>query len=171
MQTNKIKTYTIILKAIAFAVALLAIESTSCGQVYQVGVNPLSQTNTALGNLDGANTNAVVTTASATNYYITIPACDRFGDVCMQVSFRLLSGAATDVCKTVFDASADGTNWIPSWAVISTAANGTTTVSGLTNITLNSIGFLRLAYFTNATAVSVTNLMINACYKPLRYGR
>ncbi len=133
----------------------------------QYGATALVQTNGIA--LDGSSTtNQCIGVNSATNYTQTIP-LTKYGDIGLQMSFKLMAAGTTAV-TAVFDGSGDGVNWVPSAVVFPVTASGTTAVSGYTNVTLNSLGYLRLNYITNGNNAVLTNLNLRVVYKPNRYG-
>jgi hypothetical protein len=142
-----------------------------CHAIDDFTARALSQTNTARGKLDGVSTNAVCPATAATNYYITLPQVQNYGDLIVTFGCKQLSGSATDNCKCVIDGSDDGVIFNrPSLAVITVAASGTTFVLGGTNIVINSMGAVRVAYVTNGCATIMTNITVKAVYKPKRFG-
>jgi hypothetical protein len=145
------------------------------------GLRVLQMTNTALAfqGLAGPwdpngvwNTNAALATAAATNYYIPIQTAsttgDGYGDITVSWGFKQMSGAATDVCKADIQASGNGNDWIDGYYVLSLAANGTTRVFTNATITVNALPYLRLAWVSNATATTMTNITFEVFYKNYR---
>ncbi len=140
---------------------------TSAGNILQVV--PLSQTNSALPSvlLDG-NTNCSVATAVATNYFITVPNTAKWGEVYVNLAYKL-SGSGTDTSILHLSGSGDGSNYV-ALADISVAGAGTAFVSGGTNLVINSLPYVRVDYLTNATARTMSGITVKVTYKPSRFG-
>lgn len=137
-------------------------------QATQYTASALVQTN-GIG-LDGTNVNAILTGSAITNYYQMVSAT-KYGDVGVFLQFKLMT-AGSGAVTALLDGSADGVNWMTNYATLAVTANGTTTVNGYTNITMNSLGYLRFNALTNAntgTAIA-TNILVRIVYKPSRFG-
>lgn len=94
--------------------------------------------------------------ASITNSTVraTIPATK--GDtLALQVSVTL-AGAGTSAVVCKFDESVDGTNWESSAHSVSVTASGTSTITTVANISVGSIGYLRLSSVENPNAQVAT---------------
>jgi hypothetical protein len=83
-----------------------------------------------------------------------------------------LDGAGTNNVVLTFDRSVDGTNWDTKDPYVFTVPNtGTTTVNWLTNLTVDTMGYIRLKTIVNGTAgQAMTNLTIKAATKPKLQG-
>lgn len=73
-------------------------------------------------------------------------------------SFKLTASGTAGPVYTL-QKSYDGTNW-ESALTFSNAANGTTLVSGWTNLTLNQFGYVRVSEITNNSVRDITNLCV-----------
>lgn len=130
--------------------------------IYTNLFSPVGVITNACTNLCTINVN------TASNYTQTI-GMTKWDQCALQLNAKLMA-AGTSLITAVFDASCDGTNWIPGYQVLQVPGNGTTTVTTSTNVTMNSIGYLRLNYVTNANNAILTNLTILVTTKPSRTG-
>jgi len=143
-----------LLSMIAFA-ALLLTAPVAQAQSYNLTTAGFAAT----FNIAGASTN---TTVSATNgSAITI----RGGVfLAIQPTFKLTeAGTSTVVLK--FDESVDGSTWKIASRSISVAANGTTTVGTVLNITDACANFFRLSQIENPNTGALTNIVLKYAYK------
>ncbi len=139
------------------------------GHAQQNYNTPLTQTNAAMGRLDGTNANAAVPAGTVTNLFIDIPNVSDNDYTTIQVSYKLAS-SGTEVNNTLIDASSDHTNWVV-WAVLPTTSAGTAIATSATNIFWGPMLFGRVRYFTNTSAAAVSNLKINPGQKFRARGR
>lgn len=108
---------------------------------------------------------STLTTAVATNIG-TIIDCRYNRNVGIYVQ-AAGSNTTTAAITAVFNQSLDGVNFdsltprVVTFALINTTTAGTTT-----NYDVGAIGFLKLAYVTNAAAVGVSNLVVQYSLKP-----
>jgi hypothetical protein len=111
-------------------------------------------------NIAGASTN---TTVSATNgSAITMRGSQPF--LAIQPTFKLTeAGTSTVVFK--FDESVDGSTWKIASRNISVAANGTTTVGTVLNITDAGGNFFRLSQIENPNTGALTNIVVKYASK------
>jgi hypothetical protein len=110
-------------------------------------------------NIAGASTN---TTVSATN-----GAAITIGNgvyVAIQPTFKLTE-AGTSTVVFNFDESVDGSTWKVASRTISVAANGTTTVGTVLNITDAAAKFFRLSQIQNPNTGALTNIVVKYAYK------
>lgn len=89
-----------------------------------------------------------------------------YSNVAIQVSFKL-SGSGTSNIVASFAKSVDGTTFETTPSVtVTVAASGTTTVSGVSNVALGGVGWLKLVSVTNAnTPSTVAELSIKTAVK------
>jgi len=110
-------------------------------------------------NIAGASTN---TTVAATN-----GAAITIGNgvyLAIQPTFKLTeAGTSTVVLK--FDESVDGSTWKIASRSISVAANGTTTVGTVLNITDAAAKFFRVSQIENPNTGALTNIVVKYAYK------
>lgn len=129
----------------------------------------------------GQSTNlALQTTYNATGFvayttntakYIDIP-CRNFAEVGIQITAKgAASPGGTNLTRFLFNYSADGTTWTTSNpTTIDLVINGTNVISSYANISVGSMGFIRLTE-TRVTGINhVTNIVITPAYKPWRTG-
>jgi hypothetical protein len=113
---------------------------------------------TVTSNIAAASTNSP---ASA------VRAVTRNRHAAIATSFAM-TGAGTPNVVFSFSRSADGTNYetTPS-LVITNAANGTNTVTSITNLDLGAAGWLKLVSVANTNAsTAITNLAVKVSTKP-----
>jgi hypothetical protein len=153
------------MKKILFSlIGLLAFALVAPAQQYTVSS---VGTNTATAILNGTTNHVVNATTNALGYPIT---CTKFGDVGIQVVFKLTASGTTAVIFK-FSESLDGVNYVANTArTLSVTPAGTAVVTGLTNQVLNGIGYLRLDTIENANSTDVTNLSVMLVTKPSRFG-
>jgi hypothetical protein len=103
---------------------------------------------------------------ATSNYNLTIGA-QKYKEVGISATWKL-DGAGTDVSTITFDQSLDGSTWSTVGSSTLAAANaGTTTVTYVTNITMNAKGYIRLKSMVNGTSgQAITNLTISYSLKP-----
>lgn len=139
----------------------------------QFGPTSLCQTNGTGGTnlLNGTSGTMAVAGGAATNLYISIPKVAKYRYISVFFASKQMSGTAADVNVCHLDFSPDGstTNWM-NLADISNTAATTTIVKGNTNLDLPSIGYVRVAYITNACATIMTNVSLTVTYKPSLFG-
>lgn len=114
----------------------------------------------------GTNNIAAATTNSSEAIVIGLA---KYDEVAIDVKFKLIGSGTSDVVFRL-DESLDGINWLANRRTITVTAAGTGTVYFCTNITVNSLGYLRLNQRENPNASAVTNLQIRAYAKPRRTG-
>ena len=114
----------------------------------------------------GTNNVAAATTNSSVAQIIGLT---RFDSAVFEVNFKL-TGAGTSAVVYKIDESADGTNWVTNTRSLSVTANGGTTVVGLTNFTVNSVGYLRWNVIEQPNANALTNHVVRVWTKPRRNG-
>jgi hypothetical protein len=93
--------------------------------------------------------------------------CRKAEFVALQFSFKLM-GAATDNVTMGIEPSVDGTSYATiagERAVYVLAANGTTTVTGVTNMTAAGYGYFRISGITNGAAQIMTNISVKYSIK------
>lgn len=110
----------------------------------------------------GTNNIPAATTNTATTYTL-----GRFPGSQTAISADVkLNGAGTSAVTFIFDRSLDGSNWDTGTTyTLSITANGTNTVTGITNLTVGGVGYLRLKSLGNANASAVTNLTMKYTVK------
>jgi hypothetical protein len=113
---------------------------------------------------------SVITAASNTNVYLTVPALDARKSTEVALAFTYhYTGAGADVVTATLEKSVDGTYWAtaaPSIASLAMAGNGTTKVTYATNIAMGGFGYLRIANIANAHAtLDASNIVVKATYK------
>lgn len=108
---------------------------------------------------------STLTTAVATNCTATID-CRYNRNIGIYIQ-AAGSNTTTSAITAVFNQSADGLNFDTlTPRVVTFALNNTTTAGTTTNYDIGAIGWMRLAYVTNAAAVGVSNLMVQVSFKP-----
>ena len=149
------------------AASLLALAPQS--QAQQMDISPLVTTN-GFTLLEVSTNGFTIPATTATNLFITFPDISRYGDVGLWlVSSNNTTQASNNVMAYV-SASADGTNWIGGYATLTATNLALAKGAAYTNITLNSLPFLRLDYITNYQNVIITNVTVRLIRKPSRYG-
>lgn len=134
-------------------------------------------TTNALTNVSWTISNGSAVGTLSTNYtYVTnVPGLmnlTHFDMAPIQMSYNL-AGAGSSAVTAYIGASLDGLNWVTNFATLAVTANGTATVSAITNLStaaFGSIGYLRLDAIQNANASAVTNLTFTYAVKPTRAG-
>ena len=150
------------------AVALLTLGSAPA-RAQQYGVTYLGLTNGSAVLLTGSTTNTVA--ADSTNTINSPITLTKYDTVVLDLGFAL-DGAGTGNTTFRFAYSADGVNYetVPSLSY-SIAANGTTKVRELKQITGITAGYLRLNHIANTNAaLIVTNICVGWSVKPKRQG-
>ena len=134
------------------AVAALAVPTASAQQYTTVS-------------LYSSSTNSIATNGTVTNN-VTFTAT-KVTDVGLAVTARGASGATGNVTAT-FARSLDGSNWVSSPTItVAVPLSGTNLVTAVTNITLGSVGYLRLTTVANGDPASVaTNVTVLGSRKP-----
>jgi hypothetical protein len=115
----------------------------------------------------GTNNVAAATTNSTAAKVIGLA---KYDEVAIDVKFKLTGGTGTDSVVFKLDEGLDNSNWLANRRTISVAASGTNTVYFCTNMTVNSLGYLRLNVIENSNTNAITNLQIRAYVKPRRSG-
>lgn len=137
--------------AILSAVAVFAAVPQAEAQVY--GTTTL---------LDGG-TNNVATTA--TNAYTKLIVAEKRAEVGLLLSFKG-TGADTGVVTLVLQRSLDNSTWSTTTQRYAVTANGTSTVTFVTNVTAGAVGYLRVAAIENACTNAITNVVVKYSLKP-----
>lgn len=149
------------------AAALLAL-GTFAASAQQYTGTTIAVTNGSSAGFDGT-TNLCVVAATTTNTCNSVLTLTKTGDVGIQLTTKL-SGSGTSAVTASFDTSFDGTNWTTgNYTIIATAA-GATTVTVTTNLTIGTVGYLRLASLGNANANGSTNT-VRYWTKPSRFSQ
>lgn len=117
---------------------------------------PMTELNGGTNNVAKATTNATL------NVIMTATRSDA---IAIQPIFKLDTNG-TEVVVFSFDHSIDGANWQSAATTLSITANGTNTVTGITNVTLGAVGFVRLRSIENPnTDGAITNLVLRYATK------
>ena len=98
---------------------------------------------------------STVTNSTTRTYNLTIDARKQT-TVGLMVSFALTGGAETGNIVVTLQRSIDGSTWESTGTTITTAANGTNTVSLVTAVASNGAGYIRLATIQNANTNNAT---------------
>ena len=101
----------------------------------------------------GTNATSVAAATTNTTTGASFAAVD-YKEVGIAVTFKETTATA-GTCYLFLDASVDNTTWTPNYWTIPFVANGTTTVNGLTNLTVNGIPFFRLGKIGNTSSDGV----------------
>jgi hypothetical protein len=109
-------------------------------------------------------TNAIPATTTNTTIRGTLVAT-RGENIAIQPQFNL-ADTGTDTIVLKFDTSIDNENWTSASHSISIVANGTNTVSKVTNVANGGISFFRLSSVENPSARAIQNLVIKYGTKP-----
>ena len=110
----------------------------------------------------------VVAAAPAINSYSNAITVTKYDMLSLQTSFKLTSTGTSNVTVYV-DYSVDGPNYASAFAW-TIAANGTTPVTAITNLTVIANGYYRFTSVSNANANPVTNLVALYATKAGRTG-
>jgi hypothetical protein len=115
-------------------------------------------------------TNGLEATAGVTTNTTAVITATKYDELALSVT-GAATGANTGNLIVYFTGSVDGTNYsrypIHSVSVI---MNGTTAVTGVTNVPLGSVGYLRVDSMTNSGAAAITNITIRVGKKPRKDG-
>lgn len=77
------------------------------------------------------------------------------------------TNTSTSAITAVFNQSADGLNFDTlTPRVVTWALNNTTVASTTTNWDIGAIGYLKLAYITNAAGTGISNVVVQVALKP-----
>lgn len=146
------------LKALVSLVAFAAIAFFTPAAQAQ-SYNQINSGFAATFNIAATSTNTTVAATNGASIYAT-----KANYLAIQPSFKLTgSGTSTVVFK--FDESVDGTNWKIASRNISVAANGTTAVATVLNLTDACPGFFRLSQIENPNSTALTNISVVYSYK------
>lgn len=122
----------------------------------------------AFGQVPGtiATTNAIP--AVSTNTANAEIAVGEASEVALQMTFNLAAsvGVNSNITATL-ERSVNGVNWV-TWTSISLTANGTSTVSFITNIAIGAVPRLRIGPIINANTAAVQNLAFDRASKRSR---
>ena len=105
-------------------------------------------------NIAATSTNTTMSATNGTSVFVRSLTYAAF-----QPTFKL-TGSGTSACVFTFDTSVDGRVWAAGAFTVSVTAAGTTEVGAVSNQTLGSIGYVRLAGVTNPNASAITNLYV-----------
>jgi hypothetical protein len=129
-------------------------------------------TGTNLASLNGVSSTNTYCAPTTTNSYLWKINLTRYDRAWFQFGFTPTGAGVTNVVLN-FDASGNGTNWVTnywSWTV-SGAGYTTSQQAGFgTNLTVDSIGWLRLNTIANTNSGGITNYYLLAAPKPIRSG-
>lgn len=114
-------------------------------------------------NVVSLTTNAIPATTTNSTIRGTIVATHAV-DIAVQASF-VLGGAGTTAVVLKFDESIDNVNWTAAAVSISITANGTSSVSKVSNFTIGGIGYLRLSSVENPNASAIASLAVKYAQK------
>lgn len=110
----------------------------------------------------GGTNSVAASSTNSTAYWVDATAG---GAVGLQVSFRCSGAASSDVTLRLYQ-SLDRTNWYTGAAyTIAVTANGTSTVTYLTNYTAASAGWFKIYSVENPNAAYLTNFTILSAVK------
>lgn len=112
--------------------------------------------------LTGGTNNVALTTTNAT-FAVTIPA-ERANNIAVQVTMKMNAAGTTNVVFK-FDESLDGTNWETSAHSLTITPAGTSDVTGVLNVAVGGIGYLRLRTVENPNTSSITNIVLKYAAK------
>ena len=115
------------------------------------------------------STNAVAANATNTASAAVIT-CTKYDEVALQFT-SVLAGAGTDNIVLKFATSADGSNYDSDAISWTFPAAGTTTNTVVTNIVVNSIGYLKLTTVGNGAAEALSVISAKSAKKPMRTGQ
>jgi hypothetical protein len=109
-------------------------------------------------------TNAIPATTTNTTVRSSTIVVTAGLDVAIQPQFNL-ADTGTDTIVLKFDESIDNSNWTDATRSISIVANGTNTVSKVSNFTVGAVGYLRLSQVQNPSARAIQNLVVKTATK------
>jgi len=114
----------------------------------------------------GTNNVAAATTNSTAAKVIGV---SKYDEIAIDVKLKLTGSGTSDIVFKL-DEGLDNSNWLANRRTITVTPTGGTAVYFCTNITVNSLGYLRLNVIENPNATAITNLQIRAYVKPRRSG-
>lgn len=131
--------------------------------IVAVGLSTHAQTYNAGRATGGTNIIAATVTNTTTAVTSAIPAT-RGSTLTIQPTLYL-SGAGTTAVVISLDTSVDGSEWQSGAYRVSITPAGATKVGTITNLSLGSVGFVRVGSIENPNANSITNLIVRYSQK------
>ncbi len=112
-------------------------------------------------------TNGIAALTTNANHVISVP---RAGDVAIQLSFAGVSGSTSNLVlhidRSLNSGGAGNTQWENTAFRFPVAASSTSTNTGVTNIVVGGIGYLRVHIANTNASGAMTNLHLLYSYKP-----
>lgn len=112
----------------------------------------------------GGTNNIAASTTNSSTYAVRLDAPIKSQHIGLQATFKL-TGSGTSASVFVFDKSLDGANWETGAYRLSATANGTSSVTAVTNFQVGAIGYLRLSSIENPNGTAMTNIVVKYSQK------